>query len=152
MLSTALKVYERILEQKQNKINEPTLLEAQSGFRKGRSVQHHIFTVKQIIEKTLLSKSKTYMAFIDLEKAFDRVKRQKIWDSLITRGVPKKLIRAIRSLYRVNKSYIVYKNMKSTEFEELRQGGVMSPTLFNIFMDDIMNECRPKLKKLQVGY
>ena len=42
-----------------------------------------------------------YIAFIDLEKAFDRVPRMKIWDALKDPyyGIPEKLIRAIYNTY-----------------------------------------------------
>lgn len=47
------------------------------GFRKGRRSLNYIFTVKETI-KQILSQSKTeYMAFIDKEKAFDKVPRVK---------------------------------------------------------------------------
>lgn len=49
----------------------------------------------------------------------------------------------------------MYRNMKSETFEApegLRQGGVLSPILFCLFMDEILKECMPKLKKLSIGY
>ena len=45
--------------------------------------------------------------------------------------------------------------MKSDTFktsEGLRQGGVLSPVLFCIFMDEIIKECTPKLKEHVIGY
>lgn len=95
------------------------------------------------------------MAFMDIEKAFDTVHRRKIWESLENRGVDTKLIRAIRSLYSNNKNYVISKNMRSTMFRTtggLRQGGVMSPALFTVFMDDIIRRCNQECKSLYVGY
>jgi len=40
------------------------------------------------------------MAFLDLEKAFDRVNRNQLWQILNGRGIPYHLIEVIRSLYR----------------------------------------------------
>ena len=110
-------------------------MEPQSGFRKGRSTQDHIFTIKELITKTLQQGKRSYIAFIDLEKAFDRVPRNKIWISLKDRGVNDKLLKNIQSVYRSNVNYVIYKNMKSRTFGitgGLRQGGVLSPVLFNI--------------------
>lgn len=155
LLSTAIKTYERILERRLSTVTESTLSESQSGFRKGRSIQDHIFTIRQVIHKTLQTKSKAYFAFVDLEKAFDRVRRQTVWDILEKRKVDKHLIEAVKSVYRKSINYVIYRNMKSDTFETpegLRQGGVLSPILFCLFMDEIMKECTPKLKKLSIGY
>lgn len=154
LLSIPLKIYERILEKRLRMTLETTLLEVQSGFRKGRSVQDHVFTVKQIIKKTHEHNKKAYFAFVDLEKAFDMVPRQSVWRSLQQRGVDKKLIRAIESLYKNTTSYVIRNNQESRKFETkdgLRQGGVMSPALFTAFMDDIIRKCRPRIKKLDAG-
>lgn len=155
LLSTALKTYERILEKRLTEIVESTLGETQSGFRKGRSIQDHIFTVKQIIDKTLLSNTQAYFAFVDLEKAFDKVNRRKLWEILKKRRVSEQLIETIKSVYAENLNYVIYKNLKSEPFgtsEGLRQGGVLSPVLFCIYMDEIIKECTLKTKKLTVGY
>lgn len=155
LLSAAVKTYERILERRLATTIEPTLKETQSGFRKGRSIQDHIFTIRQIIHKTLLSRSRAFFAFIDLEKAFDKVRRQTVWNILEKRKVNKQLLEAIKSVYTESLNYVACKNMKSDVFETpegLRQGGVLSPVLFCVFMDEIMKECTPKVKKLTIGY
>ncbi|XP_031339662.1 uncharacterized protein LOC116168130 [Photinus pyralis] len=69
-------------ERRLRTIIETTLSEPQSGFRPGRSAQDHIFTIKQIIQKTAQKKSNACFAFIDLEKAFDKVPRKKVWKIL----------------------------------------------------------------------
>lgn len=91
MLCAAFKLYKQILEQGRTRTGERTLSEAQSRFRKGRSVQDHIFSVKQIIEKTHLNRTTAYVAFIDMEKAFDTANRQKVRDIPTEREVNMKL-------------------------------------------------------------
>jgi Reverse transcriptase (RNA-dependent DNA polymerase) len=155
LLCTPMKVFEKILDAKLRRKIEYTLHEAQSGFRKGRSVQDHVFTIKQITEKAIAQNNQVFLAFVDLEKAFDRVPRRRIWNSLENRGIEAKLIEVIKSLYRRNLNCVISKNMRSEMFqtnEGLRQGGGLSPLLFNIFMDDIINESSDQNKKLVVGY
>ena len=156
LLSVVAKLYEDILNKRLKDILETQLDEAQCGFRKGRSVHDQIFIVKQIIEKTNKQNKNAYLTFIDLEKAFDRVNRNKIWSSLQKRQVTPKLLRAIKSMYKNNVNYVRTNNMDSTQFTTengLRQGGVLSPTLFNVQMDDIIKAVRAKTnKKLHVGY
>ena len=48
----------------------------QWGFRAGRGCVDQIFTLKQIGEKTQEKKRRVYVGFIDLEKVYDRVKRE----------------------------------------------------------------------------
>lgn len=155
LLGTALKIYEKIIDTRLRTEIEDTLNETQSGFRRGRSTQDHVFTIKQVINKTKLQGNKAFLTFIDLEKAFDRVPRRRVWESLRERDVSGKIIRVIKSLYRRNINYVVSRNMRSEGFqtmEGLRQGGALSPILFNIFMDDIIGQCMERTRGVHVGY
>ena len=102
LMSHTFKLYERILEKRLREIVEPKLDECQSGFRSGRGTSDMIFTIKAIFEKCWEWSQNRYIAFLDLEKAFDRVPRQKIWDALNDQyyGVPEKLKRAIYNSYK----------------------------------------------------
>lgn len=71
------------------------------------------------------------------------------------RGVNEKLCMNISSVYKNTRNYIRTGNLHSEEFttaEGLRQGGVLSPILFNIVMDDILKEVKTKVRRLKVGY
>jgi hypothetical protein len=63
-------------------IAEVILPEEQNGFTKYRTCMDSIFSVSQIIEKHRKYNIPTYIAFIDLEKAFDIVNRTKLWEIL----------------------------------------------------------------------
>ena len=69
-----MKVYERILEKR---VREQVAIdEMQFGFMPGKGTIDAIFTVHQMQEKFLVKKKQLYFAFVDLEKAFDRVQRE----------------------------------------------------------------------------
>ena len=82
-----------------------------------------------------------YIAFVDLEKAYDRVDRGLLWGVLEEYGVSGSLIRAIASLYSKSRSCVRVLGRKSEYFSVgagLRQGCVLSPLLFIIYMDRIV--------------
>ena len=81
------------------------------------------------------------MAFIDQEKAFDRVVRSELWKCLGERGILGELLRAVRSLYICSQAAVRTREGVTDWFEVkcgLRQGCVLSPLLFITYMDNIM--------------
>ena len=54
----------------------------QGGFRAGRRCVDHIFILKQIGEKAREKKRRVCVGFIDLEKAYDRVDMEALWQVL----------------------------------------------------------------------
>ena len=96
------------------------------------------------------------MVCVDLDKAYDRVDRELLWRVLRAYGVNGELIRAVRSLYDDGKACVRVQGQKSDWFgvgQRVRQGCTMSPWIFNIFMDNIVQKDTfgRKGKNLQVG-
>ncbi|XP_044760185.1 uncharacterized protein LOC123317645 [Coccinella septempunctata] len=154
LLSTVIKLYEIILDKKIREKVETTLEETQSGFRRGRSIQD-VFTMKILCEKARTENRNLYVGFIDLVKAFDKVKREKLWTILERRGVNEKLLKVVKNIYKLNKNQVISLNRTSETFHTkagLRHGGSLSPVLFLIFMDEILKEVTKRTKKYQVGY
>ena len=77
LLSCISKIYSGVLN---NRItdyfeNVDVFVDEQNGFRKGRSCEDHVFVLNSIIRNRLTNNNPTFVAFIDLEKAFDRIFR-----------------------------------------------------------------------------
>lgn len=75
-------VYERVLEHRMRNITESLMQQSQSGFRRGGSIQDHIFILKQLTEQTKSTGKKICVPFLDIEKALDRVPRDKAFNSV----------------------------------------------------------------------
>lgn len=140
LLSHAGKLYAKILEKRLRPILEQQLSDSQMGFRKNRSCTDAIFTLKQLAEKAIEYDQNLCVAFIDQEKAFDRVNREQLWKTLKTYGVQQHLINICKSLYE-NSCCTVRTATGYTSYFKIRtgvkQGCVLSPLLFITYMDHI---------------
>ena len=99
LLSLPGKVYAKYLERKCREIVESKLEDGQYCFRPGRSTMDRIFTLKQIFKKSWEYGKDLFACFVDLEKANDRVPRDKLWKVLQEYAVNGQLLRAIKSFY-----------------------------------------------------
>ncbi len=98
-------------------------------------------------------KKKLHAAFMGPEKDYDRVDWLALWDVLKIYGVGGKLLRAVKSFYEETSACVKISGQTSEHFEikvDLRQGCVMSPWLFNIYMDGVMREVKGKVGEVGV--
>ena len=148
LLSVVGKVYGRILINRIRDKTEGAISEVQSGFRRGRGCADQIFIVRQLCEKYLRKGKDVYFAFLDLEKAYDRVDREAMWNVLRLYGVGGRLLRAVKSLYKDSKACVRVGDELSEWFPVrvgLRQGCVMSPWLFNLYIDGVVREVNARV-------
>ena len=69
----------------------------QFGFMPGRGTTDAIFILRQLQEKHLAKNKKLYFAFVDLEKAFDRVPRKVIWWAMQKLGIEEWIVRFVQA-------------------------------------------------------
>ena len=85
------------------------------------------------------------MAFVDLEKAFDRVPRKVIWWALRKLGVEEWIVWLVQGMYANARSHVHVGEGYSEEFEVkvgVHQGSVLSPLLFIIVLEALSREFR----------
>ena len=148
LLSVVGKVYGRVLINRIRDKTEGVISEVQSGFRRGRGCTDQTFAVREICEKYLKKGKDVYFAFLDLEKAYDRVDRDAMWNVLRLYGVGGKLLKAVKSMYAGSKACVRVGNEMSEWFTVrvgLRQGCVMSPWLFNLYIDGVVREVNARV-------
>ena len=119
--------------------------DSQFGFVPGRGTTDAIFVVRQLQEKYLAANKRLYMAFVDLEKAFDWVPRKVIWWALRKLGVEEWIVRLVQGMYANARSRVHVGEGYSEEFEVkvgVHQGSVLSPLLFIIVLEALSREFR----------
>ena len=75
LLDVVGKVVARVIQERLQRLAEEELPESQCGFRKRRSCSDMVFTVRQLMEKTIEHRAKLFLLFVDLKKAYDSVPR-----------------------------------------------------------------------------
>ena len=89
LLEAAYKIVAILLHERLQPIAEGLDHEAQCGFRPGRGYADAVFTIKLAMKKRREHSQETWILFLDLVKAFDRVPRELLWDILSKFGVPR---------------------------------------------------------------
>jgi hypothetical protein len=138
LLSIIDKIFKTILKNRVSAFLEERneLAEEQGGFRKGRGCAEHIFTLKEILR--MRKGRKTFCCFLDVKKAYDRVWRDGLWVRLWDVGVRGKMWRVIKNSYDGVASCILLGSKRTRWFGIVRQGCVLSPLLYDMFINGLI--------------
>ena len=145
------KILERLLANRMAvycELQKGILPEEQYGFRAGRSTIDAIFLSRVIDEAALAKGEQVYKCFIDLTKAYDKVNRGLLFKILELRGFPPKTINVIKGLLLGSIAHVRLDGEICSTFAlecGLKQGSVLSPLLFNIFLGAIIEVFHSKL-------
>ena len=113
--------------------------EYQIGFAKDSRPADHILTLKTISDKYLGNAKKVYACFVDFQKAFDTVWHEGLLYKLLKKGIGGPFSKVIQHMYSNTGVSIKLSDGMTESFKSnigVKQGCVMSPTLFNIFISD----------------
>ena len=83
---------------------------------------------------------KLFSCFVDFSKAFDCIPRDILFEKLKSKGITGKVFNLIKNIYVNEKCQVKIGNTLSSAFEAnqgVRQGCILSPLLFNIFISDL---------------
>ena len=145
---TPLKIYTKIIAERLRELLEEKLSEDQFGFRRGRSSTEAVCKILTDILIRKENRKTCYGLFVDFRKAFDNVDRSLIIRKLEDMyGLDGKLLQAIKNSLSTNYLRIKNESWLSTPIEQKKgiiQGDSLSPYLFVLFIDDIVE----RLKKI----
>ena len=97
--------------------------------------------LKETISYYTNNRSSVYCTFLDATKAFDRVNYCKLFTKLIDRQLPPLILRLLISCYVNNIIQVSWSGFTSASFVALngvKQGGVLSPVLFCVYIDELL--------------
>ena len=117
----------------------------QFGFKERMSTTLCTGTVKNVISRYMHEGSSVFACFLDASKAFDLVNHEILFNRLLERNFPVHLTRFFLTWYKDQRMCVRWKNAFSDSFpisNGVRQGGVLSPILFTIYIDDLLDNLR----------
>ena len=119
---------------------EKNFAEEQPGFRAGRSITEQIFNLR-IHCGNLQHQQDLYHVFIYFKKAFESIWHAALWATMKKYNISANLIPVIKNFYDKATSAVLFNSSIGGWFRttvRIRQGCLLSPTLFNIFLERIM--------------
>jgi len=156
LLSVVGKLYTAILTKRVSEWCEEQekISDEQAGFRPNRSITDQIFLLKEIIQMRRETGKDTYCCFLDIKKAYDTTFRDGVWKRLLEIGVNGKLWRVLRNLYESVESCVRLGSILTDYFRValgLRQGDSLSPILYAIFLDGLIQMTREVPEGVRFG-
>ena len=119
-----------------------------SASRLNQGCSNLLYYLKRMLVKNA-QMNKLFLLFIDYEKAYDNVNRDKLWE-MMDNKIPNYLLNTIKCIYRNTKVRIKFNDGISEPIhinKGVRQGCGLSPVLFNIYINKIIQEFKIVIKK-----
>ena len=141
--SVLCKVFDHILIDK----NQETFCSSdlQFGFKKKSSTTQCTFVLKETIEYYVSRSSSVYATLLDASKAFDRVNYVRLFKLLMKKGCCPLTAKFLANLYTCQTVRVRWLNAMSRDVNVkngIKQGGVLSPILFSIYTDELLQRLK----------
>ncbi|CAN0013229.1 unnamed protein product, partial [Heterosigma akashiwo] len=124
-------------------LSESVLSLFQGGFRRRRGCREQSLVLLASILSSKRRKKHAMCAFIDFSKAYDTVQHEKLWATLSAANMGPKILNILKELYRKTSCTVKSEEGQFSEFYEylvgVRQGCVLSPAIFNLFINSLAN-------------
>jgi hypothetical protein len=137
--SSLCKLFDHILLNKYR--DELRSSNMQYGFKSSHSTAICTSVVKETIQYYTHNKSNVYACLLDASKAFDRLHFGRLFLSLFKRKLPAVIIRMLFQSYVNQNVEISWNGVLSDPIyptNGVKQGGVLSPILFCIYLDELL--------------
>ena len=115
----------------------------QFGFKRKSSTTHALHCLKETVDYYVNHGSRVFCSFLDASKAFDRLVHSGLFIKLMERGVPLPFLKIIMAWYDGLSCRVKWGDQYSSWFDitaGVRQGGVLSPDLYSIYVDDLISQ------------
>jgi hypothetical protein len=149
IIGVLIKILERVIQARvetYEKDKKITINKAQVGFVKGLGCDVNIMRLRQRATDVQLLKTKDekYVFFIDLKAAYDSVNHQKLFSKMEKKGYSEEIINAVKKIYSSARMRLNTLQKHINVNRGVLQGGILSPWLFNIYIDDLIGELKGK--------
>ena len=160
LINVMCKLFMMVVRERINEwVEESGMLgDIQGGFRKGRRTEANLFMLERMVEMAKVRKEYLFVAFIDMEKAYDRVDRRKLFEVVRGYGVQKILVDVIERIYNGTMIKFEMESIMSGWCKSdsgVRQGCPLSPLLFNIYVREFgmkVSACKQVKAGLNGGF
>ena len=142
ILNALAKIYDGVLNYRFVQWFTPD--EEQAGGQSGRGCQEQIVIIRLLIDYARRTKQPLYLMFVDYQKAYDRVNRNKLLAMLADAGCGDKFLSAISETLRETLNVLGTQIIVSKE--GIRQGGNTSCSLFTFYINETIRAVK------QYGY
>ena len=122
----------------------------QFGFKAGVSTTQCSWLVNEVTTYFMRRGTAVSACLLDCSKAFDKCRFDKLFSKLIEKGLPAIVVRVLIFMYEEQTGWVTLSGKQSTSFtitNGTRQGSVLSPVIFSVYLDDLLRE----LRRLQLG-
>ena len=122
----------------------------QFGFKSGVYTTQCTWLVSEVTTYFMRRGTAVTACLLDCSKAFDKCRFDKLFDKLIAKGLPAIVVRVLVFIYEQQQGWVKLGGKNSSSFRitnGTRQGSVLSPILFSVYLDDLLTS----LRELQLG-